>query len=77
MCNNRKCSLNNNIEEVGWMINNGLSTEQAKELLEKNGRNVLKEEKPKSMFAIFKDNILNFTNLILGVAIVISIVLKD
>ena len=59
------------------MINNGLSTEQAKELLEKNGRNVLKEEKPKSMFAIFKDNILNFTNLILGVAIVISIVLKD
>ena len=55
----------------------GLSEKEAKELLIKNGRNCLKEEKPKTVAQMFFEQIWNFTNLILAAAIIISIVLKD
>lgn len=55
----------------------GLTETQARELLEKNGRNVLKEETSKTIFQMFLAQILNFTNLILGAAIVISALLSD
>lgn len=55
----------------------GLSKSQAQSLLEKNGRNCLKEEKQKTVFEMFLAQILNFTNAILAAAIIISIVLKD
>lgn len=55
----------------------GLSEKKAKELLIKNGPNALKEEKPKTLFRMFFEQIWNFTNLILAAAIIISIVLGD
>ena len=55
----------------------GLSQIEAKQLLEKNGPNCLKEEKQKTVVQMFFEQIWNFTNLILAVAIVISVVLKD
>ena len=55
----------------------GLSTREAKELLEKHGPNCLKEEKPKTVIQMFFEQIWNFTNLILAAAIVISMILKD
>ena len=54
-----------------------LTSQEAERLLKINGLNVLKEEKPKSIFQMFLEQILNFTNAILGVAIIISIVLND
>ena len=56
---------------------NGLSSKAAEELLQKNGRNCLKEEKSKTVFQMFCEQIFNFTNLILAIAIAISIVLQD
>lgn len=55
----------------------GLTTKEAKNLLAENGKNVLKEEKPKTINAIFISQIVNFTNLILGLATIISFVLND
>ncbi len=55
----------------------GLSQSQAESLLEKNGRNCLKEEKQKTVFQMFLAQILNFTNAILAAAIIISVILKD
>lgn len=55
----------------------GLTQKEADELLAKNGRNCLKEEKQKTAVQMFFEQILNFTNAILGAAIIISIVLKD
>lgn len=55
----------------------GLTSKQAKELQDLHGKNVLKEEETKTIFKIFCEQIFNFTNLILLVAIIISVVLKD
>ena len=58
-------------------IKKGLTQQEATELLQKNGKNALKEEKPKTIFQMFCQQMFNFTNLILAIAIIISIVLKD
>ena len=55
----------------------GLSEREAKQLLEKNGPNCLKEEKQKTVFEMFMGQLLNFTNFILIAAIIISVFLKD
>lgn len=55
----------------------GLSQKEAEELLQKNGMNKLREEKPKTVFRMFLEQILNFTNAILAAAIIISIILQD
>lgn len=55
----------------------GLTSKEAEEKLLKDGRNCLKEEKSKTVFQMFFEQIFNFTNLILACAIVISIILKD
>jgi len=55
----------------------GLSQKEAEKLLEKNGRNCLKEEKQKTKFQMFLEQILNFTNAILAAAIIISVILGD
>ena len=55
----------------------GLTQEEADKRLAQNGRNVLKEEKPKSVLTMFLEQILNFTNAILAAAIIISIILQD
>ena len=56
---------------------NGLSQAEAEKRLLENGRNCLKEEKQKTVFQMFLAQILNFTNAILGAAIIISIFLHD
>ena len=55
----------------------GLTNEEAKGKLLKNGKNILVEEKERTLFQIFLSQIFNFTNLILTVAIIISFILKD
>ena len=55
----------------------GLSQAEAEKLLAENGFNRLREEKPKTVFRMFLEQILNFTNAILAAAIVISIILQD
>lgn len=55
----------------------GLSSREAKEILIKNGPNCLKEDKQKTVWQMFAEQIWNFTNLILAAAIVISIILGD
>ena len=42
-------SVDECINELGSDIKNGLSSEKAKELLEKNGRNELKQKNKKSL----------------------------
>ncbi len=55
----------------------GLTDTQAKILLEQNGKNVLKEEKPKTIVQMFLEQVINWTNLILAVAITICCMLGD
>lgn len=55
----------------------GLTQAEAEKRLLENGRNCLKEEKQKTILQMFLEQILNFTNAILGAAIVISIILHD
>ena len=55
----------------------GLTQAEAEKRLLENGRNCLKEEKQKTVLQMFLAQILNFTNAILGAAIVISIILHD
>ena len=55
----------------------GLTQAEAEKRLKENGRNCLKEEKQKTVFQMFLAQILNFTNAILGAAIIISIILRD
>lgn len=55
----------------------GLTQEEAEKRLAQNGKNCLKEEKPKTVFRMFLEQILNFTNAILAAAIIISFVLQD
>lgn len=55
----------------------GLSSKEANELLERNGRNRLREEKSKTIVQMFCEQLFNFTNLILAIAIAISIILGD
>ena len=56
---------------------NGLTQSEAEKRLLENGRNCLKEEKQKTLLQMFLAQILNFTNAILGAAIIISIILHD
>ena len=58
-------------------IDIGLSNEEVLKRQKEFGKNKLKEEKTKTIFKIFMEQILSFTNFILAVAIVISFVLKD
>lgn len=55
----------------------GLTQQEAEKRLSENGKNKLKEEKPKTVFQMFLEQILNFTNAILAAAIIISIILGD
>ncbi len=55
----------------------GLSQKEAEKRLLENGPNKLREEKPKTVFRMFLEQILNFTNAILAAAIIISIILGD
>lgn len=55
----------------------GLTSKQVEENLKKYGYNRLKEEKPKTVFQMFLEQILNFTNAILAAAIIISFILND
>lgn len=55
----------------------GLTKEEAKKRLETNGKNALKEEKPKTILQMFCQQMFNFTNAILLAAVIISIVLGD
>ena len=43
----------------------GLTQAEAEKRLAENGRNCLKEEKQKTVFQMFLEQILNFTNAIL------------
>lgn len=54
-----------------------LTSKQAEEKLLKDGKNCLKEEKGKTILQMFCEQIFNFTNLILAIAIAISIALSD
>lgn len=51
----------------------GLSSDKAKELLEKNGKNVLQESKKKSVFQVFLSQFADLLVIILIVAAIISI----
>ena len=51
----------------------GISSEKAKELLEKNGKNVLQEGKKKSVLQVFLSQFADLLVIILIVAAVISI----
>ena len=55
----------------------GLTSQEARDRLEKNGKNCLKEEKSKTLLQMFFGQLFNFTNLILAIAVIISIFLKD
>ena len=55
----------------------GLTQAEAEKRLLENGRNCLKEEKQKTLLQMFLAQILNFTNAILGAAIIISVILHD
>ncbi len=55
----------------------GLTQQEADRLLEQNGKNCLREEKPKTVVQMFMEQILNFTNAILAAAIIISVILGD
>lgn len=55
----------------------GLTQTEAEKLLQKNGKNKLQEEKPKTVVKMFFEQILNFTNAILAAAIIISLILQD
>ena len=61
----------------GFQEYTGLTEKEALSLLQKNGKNCLKEDPPKSTFKIFLEQILNWTNLILAIAIIICFILKD
>ena len=58
-------------------INKGLTNEEAKQRLEQNGRNALREEKPKTILQMFCQQMFNFTNAILLAAVIISVALGD
>lgn len=60
------------LEKLG-VDKNGLSSDRAKELLEKNGENVLVEEKRKSVFQVFLSQFADLLVIILIIAAVISI----
>ena len=55
----------------------GLTQQEAEKRLAENGKNKLKDEKPKTLLQMFLEQIINFTNAILAAAIIISIVLGD
>lgn len=58
-------------------LKKGLTSEEARLRLEQNGKNALREEKPKTVLQMFCEQMFNFTNLILVAAVIISIILGD
>lgn len=58
-------------------IKKGLTKEEARKRLEQNGKNCLREEKPKTVLQMFCQQMFNFTNAILLAAVIISICLGD
>ena len=61
------------LEKLG-VTTDGLSSDKAKELLEKNGRNVLQEGKKKSVLQVFLSQFADLLVIILIVAAIISLV---
>lgn len=59
------------------MNHKGLSTKEAQDLLQKYGPNKLKEEKKKSVFALFFEQLWNIPNLVLTIAIILTIIVGD
>ena len=58
-------------------IKTGLTTEEVQIRFQRDGKNALREEKPKTVLQMFCEQMFNFTNLILVVAVVISVILGD
>ena len=55
----------------------GLTTEEAEKRLKENGKNVLPQKKPKSIFLIFLEELINPIVLILLVAMIFSFVVGE
>ncbi|MBE6350868.1 MAG: ATPase, partial [Spirochaetaceae bacterium] len=53
-------------------VKSGLTTEKAKEILEKDGKNVLQESKKKSAFSVFLGQFADLLVIILIIAAIIS-----
>ena len=64
-------------KELKTDIEKGLSSEEAKTRLQRNGKNVLEENKKKSVFGLFLSQLNDPMIYILFVAIVISLILKE
>lgn len=60
------------LEKIG-VTTDGLTSEKAKELLEKNGKNMLQEGKKKSVFQVFLSQFADLLVIILIVAAIISL----
>jgi len=86
----RKKPINQLKEKTEWYANSaqfafektqsskdGLTSEEAKARLEKNGKNVLPQKKPKSIFLIFLEELINPIVLILLVAMAFSFVVGE
>ena len=54
----------------------GLTTEEANERLKRHGENVLPQKKPKSIFVMFLEELINPIILILLVAVVFSFIIS-
>ena len=70
-------SVDECINELGSDIKNGLSSEKAKELLEKNGRNELKQKNKKSLLSKIIDQFKDPMILILIGACIMSAVVGE
>ena len=66
-----------NLKFMDTNIKVGLNDEEVEKRQKEFGKNQLKEEQSKTIVQMFMEQILTFTNLILGSAIVISFILKD
>lgn len=65
------------IVNIDELKQTGLSEYEAERRLERDGKNVLKEEKQKTLLQMFIEQIINWTNLILALAIIICFALGD
>lgn len=55
----------------------GLTSKQAEELLAKNGKNALKEEKGKTLLQMILSNLISATNIVMAFAIILTIFMGD
>lgn len=55
----------------------GLTEKEALELLEKNGKNCLKEEKGKTILQMIISNLISPTNFVMAFAIILTVLMKD